>query len=201
MKNKQFGKKKEYIDLKELHKLVPAEFLPKINLLFNKDIPKQPNTADELIIYRLAQLKETNIQQHFQKEFYLEALLLKNLNKFNELEFVQIDNGDGAAGNLTNTQRMALFSRKKAEGSKKGFPDVMIPYYSAKLNYRDVVYCEVKKIGAPSEIHLTEEQLNWFLKLNRMGFDAYITNNPIFFKNVILKKIKSFFCDQEVRSF
>jgi hypothetical protein len=195
MKNKQFGKKKEYIDLKKLHELVPAEFLPKINLLFNKDIPKQPNTANELIIYRLAQLKETNIQQHFQKQFNLEVLQLKKLNKFNELEFVQIDNGDGAAGNLTNIQRMALFSRKKAEGSKKGFSDIMILYYSAKLNYRDTVYCEVKKIGAPSEIHLTEEQLYWFLKLNRMGFDAYITNNPIFFENVILKKIKSFFQD------
>ena len=40
---------------------------------------------------------------------------------------------------------------------------------------------------------LTEEQLNWFLKLNSMGFKSYITNNPIFFKKVILEEIKKYF--------
>jgi hypothetical protein len=28
-----------------------------------------------------------------------------------------------------------------------------------------------------------------------MGFDAYITNNPIFFKDVVLKEIKSNFIE------
>lgn len=185
--------KKEYVDLKQIHKLVPSEYLPKINLLFNKDIPKIPNTADELIIHRLAQLKETNIQQHFHREFNLLACELKMLNKFNRLEFVQIDNGDGAAGNLTNNQRMALFSRKKAEGSRKGIPDIMMPFFASNLNYRDVVFCEVKKIGAPSAIHLTQEQLDWFITLNDMGFNSYITNNPIFFRDVVLKNIKEFY--------
>lgn len=186
------SKKQKFVDLKELDNLVFKEWRNRINLLFNKDIPKIPSNADELIIYRMAQVNESEIQQHFHKEANALACELKAKNKFNELEFVQIDNGDTAGGKLTEIQRMVLYKRKRAEGSKKGFPDIMIPHYSAKLNYRDVVYCEVKKIGAPSEIHLTEEQLNWFIKLNSMGFKSYITNNPIFFKETILKEIKDF---------
>ena len=185
--------KQKFIDLKELDKLVPKEWRDRINLLFNKDIPKVPNTAEELIIYRAAQVSESKRQQSFHKQFNSLSRELKEQNKFNELEFVQIDNGDTAGGRLTEIQRMVLYKRKRAEGSKKGFPDVMIPFYSAKLNYRDVVYCEIKKIAAPSGIHLTEEQLNWFLKLNSMGFKSYITNNPIFFKKVILEEIKKYF--------
>ena len=73
--------------------------------------------------------------------------------------------------------------------------DISMYLYSAKLNLRDTVFCEVKRIGSPSEIHLTKEQLDWFLKLNSMSFDAYITNNPIFFKDVVLKEIKSNFME------
>jgi len=185
--------KKEYIDLKELPNLVAKEFLPKINLLFNKDIPKEPKTADELILYRLAQLKETDMQQYFHKEFNAFACEMKALNKFNELFFVQNDNGDTAGGSLSQIQRMVLYKRKKAEGSKKGFPDISKYVYSAKINLRDTFFCEVKKIGAPSEIHLGKEQLDWFLKLNSMGFNAYITNNPIFFKKVVLGEIRKMF--------
>ena len=185
--------KKEYIDLKELPNLVPSELLPKINLLFNKDVPKTPNTADELIIYRLAQLKETDIQQHFHKEFNAFASEMKALNKHNRLHFIQNDNGDTAGGQLTQGQRIALYKRKKAEGSKAGYHDIDIKVYSAKSNLRDVFHCEVKKIGAPSQIHLTEEQLYWFLESNAMGFNAYITNNPIFFRDVVLGKIKKMF--------
>lgn len=189
MKNNE----QKYIDLKELDNLVPKEWRDRINLLFNKDIPKNPNTANELIISRLSSLKETDIQQHFHKEANLLACELKAKNKFNDLTFVQVDNGDTAGGGLSQIQRMVLYKRKKAEGSKKGFPDVMMPFYCSNLNYRDVVFCEVKKIAAPSGIHLREEQLEWFLRLNSMGFKAYITNNPIFFKNVVLKEIKDFY--------
>jgi hypothetical protein len=186
-------KKQKFIDLKELDNLVPKQWRDRINLLFNKDIPKIPNTAEELLIYRAAQVNESQIQQSFHEQFNTFARELKAQNRFNELQFVQIDNGDTAGGKLSEIQRMTLYKRKRAEGSKKGFPDVMIPFYSARLYYRDVVYCEVKKIGAPSEIHLTEEQLDWFLKLNSMGFQSYITNNPIFFKKVILEEIKKYF--------
>ena len=193
MRGLMANKKQKFIELKDIDNLVPKEWRDRINLLFNKDIPKVPNTAEELIIYRAAQVSESKRQQSFHKQFNSLSRELKAQNKFNELEFVQIDNGDTAGGKLTEIQRMVLYKRKRAEGSKKGFPDVMIPFYSAKLNYRDVVYCEIKKIAAPSGIHLTEEQLNWFLKLNSMGFKSYITNNPIFFKKVILEEIKKYF--------
>jgi hypothetical protein len=187
------NKTTEYIDLKNIDKLVPKEFLHKINFLFNKDIPKEPKTPNELLIYRLSQLKESDMQQFFYKQTVLLQYELKQFNKFNEFEFVQNDNGDSAAGNLSNGQKMAKFARKKSEGSRKGFPDVSMYFYSAKLNLRDTAFCEVKRIGSPSEIHLTKEQLDWFLKLNSMGFDAYITNNPIFFRDVVLKEIRNFF--------
>lgn len=181
--------KQETVDVTKLQDLVPSEYLPKINLLFNKDVAKQPNTASELIIHRLAQLKETDIQQHFHKEFNAFACEMRIFNKSNELEFVQNDNGDTAGSKLTGTQRMVLHKRKKAEGSRKGFPDVSM--YVSNGQKRDTVFCEVKKIAAPSAIHLYKEQLEWFLKLNRMGFDAYITNNPTFFREVVLGKIKN----------
>jgi hypothetical protein len=187
------NKTAEYVDIKNIDKLVPKEFLPKINLLFNKDIPKEPKTPNELLIYRLSQLKESDMQQHFYKQAVLLQYELKQLNQFNELEFVQNDNGDTAGGQLSQWQRIALYKRKKAEGSRKGFPDISIHYYINKLTFRDTVFCEVKRIGAPSEIHITKEQLDWFLKLNSMSFDAYITNNPIFFKDIVLGEIKNNF--------
>jgi hypothetical protein len=187
--------KNEYIDIKNIDKLVPKELLHKINLLFNKDVAKEPKTPNELLIYRLSQLKESDMQQYFYKQAVLLQYELKQLNKFNELEFVQNDNGDTAGGQLSQGQRISLYKRKKAEGSRKGFPDISIYLYSANVNLRDTVFCEVKRIGAPSEIHLTKEALDWFLKLNSMGFNAYITNNPIFFRDVILKEIKSNFIE------
>jgi len=189
------NKTTEYIDLKNIDKLVPKEFLHKINLLFNKDVAKEPKTPNELLIYRLSQLKESDMQQYFYKQAVLLQYELKQLNKFNELEFVQNDNGDTAGGQLSQVQRISMYKRKKAEGSRKGFPDVSMYFYSAKLNLRDTAFCEVKRIGSPSEIHLTKEQLDWFLKLNSMTFNAYITNNPIFFKDVVLKEIKSNFME------
>jgi len=183
----------EYIDIKNIDKLLPKELLHKINFLFNKDIPKEPKTPNELLIYRLSQLKESDMQQYFYKQAVLLQYELKQLNKFNELEFVQNDNGDTAGGQLSQGQRISLYKRKKAEGSRKGFPDISLYFYSAKLNFRDTVFCEVKRIGSPSEIHLTKEQLDWFLKLNLMGFNGYITNNPIFFRDVVLGEIKNNF--------
>ncbi|MBM5782398.1 MAG: hypothetical protein FJ368_03140 [Pelagibacterales bacterium] len=182
----------KFIDLKELDSLVPKEWHDKINLLYNKDIPKQPKTADELIIYRLAQLKETDMQQFFYKSFKFLACEMKLKNMSNELEFVQNDNGDTAGGQLSQIQRMVLYKRKKAEGSRKGYPDCSM-HFSKPNHYPQTIFCEVKKIAAPSGINLREEQLEWFLKLNKMGFDAYITNNPTFFRDVILKKIKNYF--------
>lgn len=175
--------KRELIDLKTLDKITPARLRWQINLLFNKDIPKVPMTADELIIWNLANKSESNMQQHFHKEFNCRAAEEKFKNKDVEFEFVQNDNGDTAGSQLTQVQRICLYKRKKAEGSKTGFCDVSLIGSGGRI-----VFCEIKKIGAPSEIHLTTEQFEWFLKLNKMGFKAFITNNPVFFKKVVLKE-------------
>lgn len=185
--------KRDIIDLKELHNLVPKEYFGNINLLFNRNISKEPKTTDELLIYRLSKLKETDVQQYFHKQVVLLDYEVKRINKLNQIHFVQIDNGDTAGGQLSQLQRMALYKRKKAEGSKKGFSDSMILFEACNIKYRNVVFCEIKKIAAPSGIHITEEQLKWFITLNEMRFDAYITNNPIFFRDVVLKKIKNYF--------
>ena len=74
-------------------------------MLFNKDIPKEPKTPNELLIYRLAQLKESDMQQYFYKQAVLLQYELKQLSKFNELEFFQNDNGDSSAGHLSQIQR------------------------------------------------------------------------------------------------
>lgn len=186
---------RELIDVKNIANLVPSEWLPKINLLFNKDIPKEPKTTDDLIIYRLAKLKETDVQQYFHKQVILFDYEIKQRNNSNQAHFVQIDNGDTAGGQLTQGQRIALYKRKKAEGSKKGFSDSMILFEAANIHFRDVVFCEIKKIAAPSAIHITEEQLKWFIILNDMGFNAYITNNPLFFRDVVLGEIRKIFID------
>ena len=175
--------KKEVIDVKKLDEITPPEWRGKINLLFNKDIPKNPNTANELIIHNFSKKLETKVQQHFYKEFKLVACEVKFTNKEAELEFVQNDNG----GNMGIGQKI----KKKAEGSQSGFPDASI--YLSNPQSNTTIFCEVKKIGSPSAIHLTREQFDWFLKLNRMGFDAYITNNPIFFRDVVLKKVRQFY--------
>ena len=51
---------------------------------------------------------------------------------------------------------------------------------------------DIANIMQPSSC-LTKEQLNWFIELNSMGFNAYITNNPIFFRDVVLGEIKNNF--------
>jgi hypothetical protein len=176
---------RKLIDLSTLDQITPPHWRDRINLLFNKDIPKTPNTADELLIYGMAKKSESELQQFFIREFESMASEFKFKDKSLELEIYQNDNGDSSGGNLTQIQRMVLYKRKKAEGSKAGIPDLCLIGSSAKISY-----CEVKKIAAPSGIHLSEDQFKWFLKLNKMGFKSYITNNPVFFKKVILQEFK-----------
>ena len=189
MPPKQIKKyERKLVDLKTLDQLTPPEWRDRINLLFNKDIPKNPNTADELIIYNMAKKSESEMQQFFVREFEAMAVEIKFKHRNIEIEIAQNDNGDSSGGNLTQIQRIVLYRRKKAEGSRAGYPDLSLIRSPARIDY-----CEVKKIGAPSEIHLSEDQFLWFLKLNKMGFKSYITNNPVFFKKVILENIRKEF--------
>ena len=184
---------KKTIDVKNLKNLVDADYLPKINLLFNKDIPKEPKTPDELMLFRFASLKESEIQKYFFSQIRNLGIEIMSKNKLNFMEAVKNDNGDAVVSKLTDNQRMAFYSRKKAEGFKGGFPDLTIFLFNSRLCLRDTMYLELKRVDAPSGIHLTEEQLDWFVKLNNMGYNSYITNNPIFFRDVVLKEIRNFF--------
>ena len=184
---------KKTIDVKNLKNLVDSDYLPKISLLFNKDIPKEPKTPDELMLFQFANLKESEIQKYFFSQIRSLGIEIMSKNKFNFMEAVKNDNGDAVVSKLTQNQRMAFYARKKAEGFKSGFPDLTIFLYNNKFTLRDTMYLELKRIDAPSGIHLTEEQLDWFVKLNNMGYNSYITNNPIFFRDVVLKEIKNFF--------
>lgn len=184
--------KKEIIDLSELPELVPAEYLSKINIVVNKDIPKEPKKSTDLALHHFQKLNEGEIQTNFCRMVDELNFELQNKNKFSRAHAVQIDNGDSAGGSLTQIQRINLYKRKKREGSKSGFPDFMIPYFISNLNIHNTIYVEVKRIAAPSGIKISKDQLKWFLELNKMGFNSYITNNPIFFKEVILKEIRNF---------
>ena len=184
---------KKTIDVKNLKNLVDADYLPKINLLFNKDIPKEPKTPDELILFRFSGLKESEIQKYFFSQIRNLGIEIMSKNKLNFMEAVKNDNGDAVVSKLTQNQRMAFYARKKAEGFKGGFPDLTILLFNSRICLRDTMYLELKRIDAPSGIHLTEEQLDWFVKLNNMGYNSYITNNPIFFRDVVLKDIRNFF--------
>ena len=184
---------KKTIDVKNLKNLVDADYLPKINLLFNKDIPKEPKTPDELMLFRFASLKESEIQKYFFSQIRNLGIEIMSKNKLNFMEAVKNDNGDAVVSKLTDNQRMAFYARKKAEGFKGGFPDLTIFLFNSRICLRDTMYLELKRIDAPSGIHLTEEQLDWFVKLNNMGYNSYITNNPIFFRDVVLKEIRNFF--------
>ena len=188
---KKFEKK--IIDVKNLKNLVDSDYLPKINLLFNKDIPKKPKTPDELMLFRFASLKESKIQKYFFSQIRNLGIEIISKNKFDFMEAVKNDYGDAVVSKLTENQRKAFYARKKAEGFKGGIPDLTIFLYNSRICLRDTMYLELKRIDAPSGIHLTEEQLDWFVKLNNMGYNSYITNNPIFFRDVVLKKIRNFF--------
>lgn len=176
---------RKLVDLSTLDQITPPQWRGRINLLFNKDIPKTPRNADELLIYGMAKKSESEMQQFFVREFESMASEVSFRNKNTKFKIYQNDNGDSSGGNLTQIQRIVLYKRKKAEGSKAGIPDLSLVWSGANMNY-----CEVKKITAPSGIHLSEDQFKCFLELNEMGFTSYITNNPVFFKKVILEGIK-----------
>jgi len=152
-------------------------------IIHNKDIKAiakkaetQSISQDELLLLKLENAVETKIQQTC-RQMFLQQFRDKGL-------FVQIDNGNTFAKGVSQAQRMALFRRKEAEGSLAGFSDSMM-----LLNGK-VVFVEFKRIGTPSQINIRPEQQKYCDWLNANGFKAYITNNPIYFRDIILKEFK-----------
>tara|TARA_R110000868_G_scaffold17344_1_gene76361 strand:- start:33390 stop:33893 length:504 start_codon:yes stop_codon:yes gene_type:complete len=157
-----------------------------IHLIYNKDIPKNPNTADELILANLENALETRVQQlchKFTNELNCE---LEYQTGKKLLDFVQIDNG----GKMGFAQK----AKKKSEGTKKGFPDIILAFGTPCGQHSQIICVEFKRIAASkSGIGIDESQLYYHDWLNSIGFKSYITNDPTFFRNVILQDVKDFF--------
>lgn len=156
-------------------------------IIYNNDIRKLESKPDitpfewELITFKNA--LETKIQQYCHNIFNTLAQSLEIDNKSKFAEFVQVDNG----GRLKVSGKM----RKRAEGTKKGWPDSFLIF--GKKDYNKTIFIEFKRIGCSSSVKITPEQQYYHDWLNSIGFDAYITNNPVFFKNVICKSVVDFF--------
>lgn len=145
--------------------------LPLINNKHIKNLELRTDLkTNEILLLRLGQnCLETKIQQVCHNMF-----LAKYMDK--SAEFVQIDNG----GKMGFTQKR----KKKAEGTKAGFPDVML------IRKNKVAFVEFKRIGTPSQIDVREDQIKYMNWLNNNNYKAYITNNPIYFQEVILKEFE-----------
>lgn len=168
-----------------------------ISLIYNKDIKdiesKNNLSPDELELIRSKSLNESQIQQYCHNLFNALSFQYEMEYGSKVMEFVQTDNGDTAHSSLTQIQRIKLGKRKKAEGTKSGWPDVSLFLGTPCGNYSKVILIEFKKIGAPSSINVSDQQKQYHDMLNSIGFSSYITNNTIFFKNHILKEVESFY--------
>lgn len=187
------------------------------SLLYNKDIKeiskkaeRQSISQDEAFLLRLGNALETNIQQicleifndkmgNSGKAFETRRISskdgkykiekIRNIKAIVKALFVQIDNGNSDAGITTQDEglrklmfrRKAVTKRRKAaEGTVSGFPDCLL------LRNGRILFVEFKRIGT---FKISEEQQYWHDWLNANGFKAYITNNPIYFRDVILKEL------------
>lgn len=160
-----------------------------INLLYKNDIVKlcfkNVQTPDDYFLSQFYQALETKVQQACHAMF--NQLSLEYEHKFGKkvMEFTQFDNG----GKMGFAQR----SKKKAEGTKKGVPDVILFYGSPCGQYSKVILVEFKRIDVPSKIHISPEQQYYHDWFNSIGFKSYITNNPLFFRDVILQDVRDFY--------
>lgn len=160
-----------------------------ISLLYKDDILKLCNKnvqiKDDYFLSLFYQALETKVQQACHTMF--NQLAFEYERKFGKkvMEFVQIDNG----GKMGFRQK----AKKKAEGTKSGMPDTILFCGSPCGLYSQVILVEFKRIDVPSKIKISPEQQyyhNWF---NSIGIKSHITNNPIFFRDVILKDVREFF--------
>lgn len=141
------------------------------SIIYNKDIEANAQYAF------LENMLETKVQQYCKKLF--EWSLAEHQIAYAGF-FQQNDNGtDSSKAKNAIMNKM----RKKAEGTISGWPDV-----SLVLQGGTVIYVEFKRIGTPSQIIITDKQKVIHSQLKEMGFKTYITNNPLFFEQVIMKE-------------
>ena len=145
---------------------------------------KDSVTRDELELIMHCDLTESAIQRSCKVAFdnWLLELNFKG-NKDVQGEFVQIDNGreytkkESDRGKDYNKIVFLRKVKKQKEGCVKHFPDVMLLVSNCK-NSKLQIFVEFKKIGGV----VTKGQEDMKGRLNAMLFDAYLTNNTLFFQ-------------------
>ena len=156
-------------------------------LIYNSDIEalseKSSITPDEMLLFPLHNALETNIQQICHNLFKRLAFDLECKYKKKVAEFIQIDNG----GSAKSSTRL----RKFCEGTKSGFCDTEILLGNGKQTKN--IYVEFKKIDEPKKVVIKKKQQYYHDWLNSIGFEAHITNNPLYFREVILKSVRDFY--------
>lgn len=160
-----------------------------INLITDKEVgklwDKNIQSKDDYFLAQFYKALETKVQQACHQLF--NDLGFEYEQKFGKkvTEFVQFDNG-GRMG-------FAQHKKKKAEGTKAGIPDCGLFLGSPCGQYSKLILVEFKRIGSPSQIKISPEQKHYHDWFNSIGFKSYITNNPLFFRDVILGEVKAFF--------
>ena len=156
-------------------------------LIYNSDIKalskKSSITPDEMLLIPLHNALETKIQIYCCNLFKDLSFDLERKFGKKVAEFIQIDNG----GKMGIRQK----SKKKAEGTKEGFCDTEIILGNGKQTKN--IYVEFKRIAAPSGVIIADKQQYYHDWLNSIGFEAHITNNPLYFREVILKSVRDFY--------
>ena len=132
-------------------------------------IKKDFASRDEFEIIMQRDFSESKIQQTCRNIFQTWCIE----NKLKGL-FVQIDNG-GTANKF----------KKAKEGTLSGFPDSML-LITSKTTILPTIFIEFKKIGGQVKAKQVEMQAT----LTDMGYPSYITNNTIFFKEILNSQIK-----------
>ena len=162
-------------------------------LIYNSDIKalskKSSITPDEMLLIPLHNALESKIQTYCHNLLNVLAFELEYKYKKKVAEFVQFDNG----GKMGKKERI----KKAKEGTKKGFLDSGIFMGTSCGQYNKVIFIEFKRISMPSKVIVEEKQQYYHDWLNSIGFEAHITNNPLYFREVILRSVKDFYSGAE----
>ena len=156
-------------------------------LIYNSDIKalskKDSLTPDEMLLIPLHNALETKIQTYCHNLAKHLAFDLERKYDKKVIEFIQIDNG----GKMGIRQKC----KKKAEGTKEGFCDTEMLMGNGKQTKN--IYVEFKRISTPSNVVIKERQQYYHDWLRSIGYEAYITNNPLYFRDIVLGSVKDFF--------
>lgn len=110
--------------------------------------------------------------------------IIKAKYSSDNVTFQQNDNG----GNLKKGGKI----KKWREGTQAGFPDVTIWLWNS-MNESAQIFVEFKKVGSPSQIKPSENQIKWHKFLIKKEELAHFCNNTTYFEMTICSQIDWFF--------